>query len=153
SGAESSLLPFLNSGDEAVQKTAWETARFFELRQLVQKAVTDAQNPSLTTKQRVIAIRALRGGQFPAVAPVLRKFLPLQEAPELQMAAVESLSSFDDPTIAATLLVSWKNYTPDVRQKVLNALLSERQRMKVLMKALEDGQVERTMADPAVQAK
>src|SRR5262249_39103506 len=52
SGAETSLQPFLNSGDEAVQKTAWETARFFELRQLVQKAIADAQNPGLTTKQR-----------------------------------------------------------------------------------------------------
>jgi putative heme-binding domain-containing protein len=67
--------------------------------------------------------------------------------------AVEALSSFNEPTIATTLLTPWKNYTPEVRQAVLNALLSERERMKVLMKALEDGKVERTMADPAMQAK
>jgi putative heme-binding domain-containing protein len=36
---------------------------------------------------------------------------------------------------------------------VLAALLGERERMKVLLKALEDGQIERTMADPAMQAK
>jgi len=152
-GAEASLLPFLNSGNEAVHKAAWETARFFELRALIQKALADAQNASLPSKQRVIAIRALRGGQLTAVAPILRNFLPLQDSPELQTAAIESLSSFDDPNIAATMLASWKNYTPDVRQKVLNALLSERQRMKVLMKALEDGQVERTLIDPAMQAR
>ncbi|MGH9937454.1 MAG: PVC-type heme-binding CxxCH protein [Blastocatellia bacterium] len=152
-GAEASLLPFLKSDNEALQKAAWETARFFELRALVQKALADSQNAGLPLKQRVVAIRALRGGQFPAVAPILKKFLPLQDSPDLQVAAVESLSSFDDPTIAATLLASWKNYTPDVRQKVLAALLSERGRMKVLMKALEDGQVERTMADPAMQAR
>src|SRR5262245_3671739 len=152
-GAEASLLPFLTSNNEAAQKAAWETARFFEMRQLVQKAMADSQNANLPVKQRVIAVRALRGGQYSTVAPVLQKFLPLQEAPELQIAAIESLSSFDDPNIAATLLASWKNYTPDVRQKVLTALLSERGRMKALMKALEDGQVERTMADPAVQAR
>lgn len=152
-GAESSLLPFLESNNETAQKAAWETARFFEMRQLVQKAIADAQNPSLPVKQRVIAVGALRGGQYSKVAPVLQKFLPLQEAPELQIAAIESLSSFDDSNIAATLLSSWKNYTPDVRQKALSALLSERGRMKVLMKALEDGQVERTMADPAMQAR
>jgi putative heme-binding domain-containing protein len=152
-GAEASLLPFLNSGDEAVQKAAWETARFFELRQLVQKALADAQNASLPAKQRGTAIRALRGGQFPAVAPALEKFLPLQDSPDLQTAAIEALSSFDQPSIASTLLASWKNYSPEVRQKVLTALLSERERMKALMKALEEGQVERTMADPAMQAK
>jgi putative heme-binding domain-containing protein len=152
-GAEASLLTFLNSGNEDVQKAAWETARFFELRQLVQKALADAQNASLPAKQRVTAIRALRGGQFTAVAPALEKFLPLQDSPELQAAAIESLSSFDDPSITSTLLASWKNYSPEVRQKVLTALLSERERMKALMKALEEGQVERTMADPAMQAK
>src|SRR5215468_8563434 len=152
-GAEASLLPFLTSNNEAAQKAAWETARFFEMRQLVQKAIADAQNAGLPVKQRVIAVGALRGGQYSTVAPILQKFLPLQEAPELQVAAIDSLSSFGDPNIAATLLSSWKNYTPEVRQKALSALLSERGRMKVLMKALEDGQVERTMADPAMQAR
>jgi putative heme-binding domain-containing protein len=84
---------------------------------------------------------------------VLQKFLPLQESPELQTAAIESLSSFDDPSIATTLLAAWTNYSPEVRQRVLGALLSERERMKVLLKALEDGKVERTMADPGMQAK
>ncbi|MGE0126564.1 MAG: PVC-type heme-binding CxxCH protein [Blastocatellales bacterium] len=152
-GAEASLLPFLNNENEAVQKAAWETARFFELRALVQKAVTDAQNTGLSSKQRALAIRALRGGQFSSVAPILQKILPLQDSPDLQIASVESFSSFDDPSIAATMLASWKNYTPDVRQKVLNALLSERGRMKVLMGALENGQVERTVIDPAMQAR
>ncbi len=151
--AEASLLPFLNSDDEATQKAAWETARFFELRALVQKAIADSQNAGLSSKQRAIAIRAMRGGQFPAVAPILQKFLPLQDSPELQIAAIESLSSFEDPNIAATLLSSWKNYTPEIRQKAIGALLSERNRMKALMKALENGQVERTMADPAMQAR
>ncbi len=152
-GAEASMLPFLNSENDTIQKAAWETARFFEMRQLVQKAIADAQNASLLAKQRVIAVGALRGGQYSTIAPILQKFLPLQDSPELQIAAVESLSAFDNPDIAATLLASWKNYTPEVRQKVLNALLSERERMKALMKALEDGQVERTMADPAMQAR
>jgi putative membrane-bound dehydrogenase-like protein len=152
-GAEASLIPFLESNNEATQKAAWETARFFEMRQLVQKAMSDAQNANLPVKQRVIAVGALRGGQYSTVAPILQKFLPLQDAPELQIAAIESLSSFDNPNIAPTLLSSWNNYTPEVRQKALNALLSERGRMKVLMKALEDGQVERTMADPAMQAR
>lgn len=151
--AEAALLPFLNSDKEAVQRAAWETARFLELRALVQKAMADAQNTALPAKQRLIAVRALRGGQYAAVAPILQKFLPMQDSPELQIAAIESLSSFDDPNIARTLLASWPGYSPEVRQKILNALLSERERMKVLIKALEDGQIERAMLDPAMQAR
>ncbi len=151
--AETALSPFLNNASESVQKIAWETARFFELKGIVQKAMSDTQNTSLAAAQRTIAVRALRGGQFASVSPILKKLLELQDQPELQMAAVDSLAAFDDAGIAATLLGAWGKYSPDVRAKVLNALLSERERMKTLMKAMEVGQVERTMFDPAMQAK
>ncbi|MBS1787004.1 MAG: c-type cytochrome [Acidobacteria bacterium] len=152
-GAEAILMKLLSSDDEALQKAAWETARFFELKGLVKKAMADAQNASLPEKTRVTAVRALRGGQFAAVSPVLDKLLSDQNAPELQAAAIESLSAFDDPGIASNLIVQWQKFSPDIRQKVLSALLSDRERMKVLLKALEEGKIERSMADPAMQAK
>lgn len=151
--AETVLSSLLSSDDESLQKAAWETARFFELKGLMQKALAEAQNTSLPVKSRVTAIRALRGGQFAFTSPVLQTVLADQTAPELQAAAVESLSAFDDASIASTLLANWQKFSPDIRQKVLAALLSERERMKVLLKALEDGRIERTMADPAMQAK
>jgi putative membrane-bound dehydrogenase-like protein len=152
-GAESSLAQFLNSDNEARRTAAWEAARFLDLRELVKKAEADAQNDKLPAKQRVTAIRALRGGEFKSVAPLLKTFLPKQDAPELQVAAIESMSSFNDPGIAATLLASWRSYSPDVRQAALKALLSEGGRMEALMLALEDREVERGMIDPAMQAK
>lgn len=152
-GAEPVLMKLLSSDNEALQKATWETARFFELKGLVQKALADAQNASLPEKTRLTAVRALRGGQFAAVSPVLEKLLADQNAPELQAAAIESLSAFDDPGIASNLIAGWQKFSPDIRQKALAALLSDRERMKVLLKALEDGKIERTMADPAMQAK
>jgi putative membrane-bound dehydrogenase-like protein len=151
--AEAALLPFLNSSTDALQKIAWETARYFELKSLVRKAIADAQNTSLPAALRSLAVRALRGGQFVTVAPILKNLLDAQDQPELQIAAVDSLASFDDAGIAETLLGAWPRYSPDVRAKVLTALLGERERMKTLMKAMEAGQVERTMFDPAMQAK
>ncbi len=152
-GAEPVLMKLLSSDNEALQKATWETARFFELKGLVQKALADAQNASLPEKTRVTAIRALRGGQFAAVSPVLEKLLADQNSAELQAAAVESLAAFDDAGIASNLIGQWQKFSPDIRQKVLAALLSDRERMKVLLKALEEGRIERTMADPAMQAK
>lgn len=151
--AETALLALLSNENEAVQKAAWETARFFELKGLVQKALAESQNSALPVKTRVTAVRALRGGQFAVVSPVLQKLLADQNAPELQAAAIESLAAFDDPSIAANLLSQWQKFSPEIRQKALAACLSERERMKVLLKALEDGRIERTMADPAMQAK
>ncbi len=151
--AEPVLMTLLNNENEAVQKSAWETARFFELKGLVQKALADAQNDALPVKTRVTAVRALRGGQFAAVSPVLQKLLADQNSPELQAAAIESLSAFDNPSIAGSLISQWQKFSPEIRQKALAALLSERERMKALMKALEEGKIERTMADPAMQAK
>ncbi|MDQ3013219.1 MAG: HEAT repeat domain-containing protein, partial [Acidobacteriota bacterium] len=151
--AESVLSSLLGNDNEALQKAAWETARYFELKGLVKKALADAQNASLPVKMRVTAARALRGGQFSVASPVLQKLLADGNAPELQAAAVESLAAFDDPSIAPMLLAYWQKFSPEIRQKVLAALLSERERMKALMKALEDGRIERTMADPAMQAK
>jgi len=151
-GAEAVLMKLLSSDNEALQKAAWETARFFELKGLVQKALADAQNDGLPVKTRVTAVRALRGGQFAAVSTVLEKLLVEQNA-ELQTAAIESLAAFDDANIASNLIAQWQKFSPDIRQKVLAALLSDRERMKVLLKALEDGKIERTMADPAMQAK
>jgi putative membrane-bound dehydrogenase-like protein len=151
--AERSLSAFLNSPDDSLQRVAWETARHFDLPGIVRNAIADSQNASLPVKQRAIAIRALRGGQFAMVAPALRMFLKLQDQPELQIAAIDSLAAFDDPGIASILLGPWKGYSPDVRQKALSALLGERERMKALMKALEDGLVERAMFDPAMQSK
>src|SRR5262249_33653971 len=110
-------------------------------------------NTALPVKQRVTAVRALRGGQFAAVEPILKKTLELQEQPELQTAAIDTIAAFDEPAVANLLLASWQRFTPEVRQNALTALLSERERMKAVMKALEDGQIERTLLDPAMRAK
>ena len=55
--------------------------------------------------------------------------------------------------MASVLLAQWANYTPGLREQVLTAVLAERERMKSLMKALEDGKIERSMMDPAKQTK
>ena len=152
-GIEAALLPFLNNSNEAVNKAAWETARFFELKGLIDKALADLTKAELPPKQKVLAIRALRGGQFAAVTPVLQKVLASGDAGEVKAAAVESLSSFDELSVAATLLADWASYTPDVRAKALEAMLSEKERMKVLLRALEENKVEKNTLGEEMRAR
>ncbi len=143
-GIENALLPFLNNSNDAVSKAAWESARFFELKGLIDKAMSDLAKTDVDPKKKVLAIRALRGGQYSKVAPMLEKILNSNEAGEVKIAAVESLSSFDEAAVAPALLAAWAGYTPDVRPKVLEALLSEKERMKILLKALEENKIEKS---------
>lgn len=150
---EAALTPYLNHTNEAVSKSAWDTARFFELKGLIDKALAGLAKADLDPKKKVAAIRALRGGQFAAVAPVLQKVLASGDAGEVKAAAVESLASFDDASVASSLLAGWASYTPEVRTKVLDAMLSEKERMKVLLKAIEETRVEKTAFGEEMRAR
>jgi len=151
--AEASLSKFFKSTSEPVQAAAWEAARHLELRGLIQKALTEAQAGDLPQAQRVFAIRALQGGNFASVSPVLRSILNSPSTAALKTVAIEALSAFEDPTIPSTLLAPWKSYSPEVREKALSILLSQREWMTALLKALEEGNVERASIDVTVQAR
>ncbi len=152
-GIENALLPFLNSANENVSKAAWESARFFELKGLIDKAMSDLAKADLDPKKKVSAIRALRGGQFGAVAPVLQKILASGDAGEIKSAAVESLASFDDASVSSSLLAGWQSYTPDVRAKVLEAMLNEKERMKILLKSVEENKIEKGALGEEMRAR
>ncbi len=153
SGIENALLPFLNSANENVSKAAWESARFFELKGLIDKAMRDLAKADLDPKKKVSAIRALRGGQFAAVAPMLQKILASGDAGEVKSAAVESLASFDDASVAPALLAGWASATPDARAKILEALLSDKDRMKILLKAVTENKVEKSALGEEMRAR
>ena len=153
SGIENALLPFLNSANENVSKAAWESARFFELKGLIDKAMSDLAKADLDPKKKVSAIRALRGGQFAAVAPMLQKILASGDAGEIKSAAVESLASFDDASVAPALLAGWASATPDARAKILEALLSDKDRMKILLKAVTENKVEKSALGEEMRAR
>jgi len=136
------LLKHLESPSEAMRNAAAQLAQHIQLRAWIEKAMRDAATPSLPAANRIIALRALRGGQLASVGPVLGRLLQPGESLEVQLAAVESLASFDDPGISALLLANWKSYTPEVRKKSLEALLAHRQRASHLLAAVEKGEVE-----------
>ncbi|MEX2262443.1 MAG: PVC-type heme-binding CxxCH protein [Bryobacteraceae bacterium] len=152
-GAEAALARFLNSASQPVQNAAWEAARFFELRELVQKAAGDARNTGLPLERRVFAIRALRGGRFPVSAPVLRQVLGSNPPAEIQTAAVEALAAFDDPAVSAVLLENWKSYTPDARRQAMNAMLNHEDRVPLLLEAIEGGAIEPGAIEVAARAR
>ena len=103
--------------------------------------------------RRAVAIRALRGGSFAPASAVVKKALDASPPAELQTAAVETLSAFDELAVAPLLLQYWRGYSPAARVKVIAAMLSVQPRIPLLLKALEDGQVEASVLHVAARTR
>ena len=146
-GAEVALRPFLD------KPAAWEVARYLELKSLAVRAAADAVAEGLPPARRALAIRALRGAGLAAAVPVLRRVLESHPPPEAQIAAVETLAEFDDPSVAPALVSYWKIYSPEARPKVIDALLGHRARAPKLVEALESGAIEPAAVDFAARAR
>ena len=152
-GAESKLASFLDHGSESIHKATWEVAEHLQLGGLVQRASQDAVSPNLAIGDRAAAVRALRAGQLATVKPLLDQIMTSNPPPELQAAAVACLASFSDPSVAPALLANWKSYDPEARREAVAALLSQRQRVTVLLQAIEDHRVELAAVDVAARSR
>jgi putative membrane-bound dehydrogenase-like protein len=148
-GAEQAITGLLASGSEPVQRAAWEAARYFELASLVRQAGKDAVATDMPVPKRVVAVRALRGGRFDAVAPVLDKVLETHPPPEVEAAAVDSLAAFDEPAAGKAILGHWRSFSPTAREHAVAAMLAQKNRVPLLLAAIEKGQVERSAIDAA----
>jgi len=151
-GAEQSFARLLASGSEAAQRNAWEASRYFELTALIQRARQDAAAADLPTASRVRAVRALRGGHFDAVAPVLESILQSHPPAEVEGAAVDALAAFDEPAAGRIILDQWRGYGPAGRKRAVSALLAQRNRIPLLLNAVEEGRVERSALDAAARS-
>lgn len=151
-GAERLLAGLLSSGSEPVQRATWEVTRHFELSSLIQRARQDALSADLQPDLRVRAVRALRGGQFTSVGQVLGTVLESHPAPELESAAIDSLAAFDEPAAGKVILDHWRGYSPTGRQHAVSALLATRDRIPMLLNAVETGLVERSALDASARS-
>jgi Cytochrome c, mono- and diheme variants len=99
-----------------------------------------------------MAIRALRGGRFDAVAPVLEKIIQTHPQSEIEDAAVDSLAAFDEPAAGTAILNNWRGYGPSTRKHAINAMLAQKNRIPMLLAAIEREQVERSALDASARS-
>jgi putative heme-binding domain-containing protein len=102
---------------------------------------------------RVRAVRALRGGAFGQVSPLVAKILESNPPAELQTAAMEALSAFDDAGAPELILKHWRSYSPGARTKAVAAMLGSQKRIPALLEAVEQGKIEVSAIDIAARAR
>lgn len=150
-GAEQAITPLLKSTNQPVQTAAWEAARYFDMESVIRQATKDAVTPGVPKDKQILAIRALRGGHFNAVAPTLEHVLQSLPLPDVEAAAIDSLASFENPEAGQIILKHWSTFTHDGRAHALDALVMQTNRVPLLLKAIESGQVKPADLDPSVR--
>jgi putative heme-binding domain-containing protein len=119
---------------------------------MLREAGKDAIAADLPPAKRILAIRALRGGRFEASRPVLLQVIQTHPAPEVETAAIDSLAAFDEPAVSKAILDPWRGYSPAGRKHAVDAMLAQINRVPILLKAIEDEQVERSAVDAGARS-
>ncbi len=145
--AEGLLKSVLTNPSEKVQIAARSVARHFELHTFLSVATKESLEGRLAPARRVMAIYSLAGGAYDQVRPVFQQLLSANLEPELMKATIQSLSLFDEAEVGALLVSRWKSLGPSVRNDVLDVMLGHRQRVAILLDAIESGQIERNALD------
>lgn len=148
-GAEQALTHLIDSGSEMTRRAAWETSQYFALSTLLRRAMKEAADRNLPDGERVLAIHALRGGQFATIGPVLDQILQPDLPPGLEMAAIESLASFEDPAVSKIILKHWRLLSPQAHQVAMDAMVGHVNRVPTLLEAIAQGQIEAGAVDGA----
>ena len=91
--------------------------------------------------ERRAAVALLASAPFPLKEKTVKRLLDARVPIELQLAAVDALSTSDAPPVAPILLAGWKGYSPRVRESVLEAIFRRDERLPALLEAVENGTV------------
>ncbi len=141
------LSAFLVDSSESVQSAAQAVAQHFEMAQLIKLSVRQALDPTLSTGKRRRAIRSLAGGRFQQLLPVFEQLLSPQQHSDLLKDTIQTLGLFDEPQVGDLLIERWRIFGPEIRQPVVDVLLSRRQHSQSLLNAVEAGKIEESALD------
>jgi putative heme-binding domain-containing protein len=121
------------------------------IQPLTRQLLEDQQSPEPV---RLSAI-ALLGhmGDLAADQQVLMKLLGPQQPPAIQDAVLVAWARHNNDDVAKQLLVAWKQYTPRLRTRVLELLLSRANWQKQLLQAIENQAVTTNQLDPSSKAR
>ena len=140
--AEALLSRYLDSTSESERESAWELAAFLDAPGLAERARREALSTALAPARRAAAMRALRGAGLDVAKPVAESIFGSAAPTELQAAAIDTLASLEGEEPGRLILAHWKNYTPEARLRAVAALVGRRDRLPLLVGALEDGDIE-----------
>jgi putative heme-binding domain-containing protein len=119
------------------------------LAKLLADSRTTAADATQPSTARAAAVRSLKFLPFDDAQSLLADLLTSRQPPEVQTAAIETLTEFDDPRVASLLLHGWQGMSPRLRASATEALFARPVWINAFLDAVEQGRVGRTDVDPA----
>jgi putative heme-binding domain-containing protein len=131
----SAFMTLLSSDSEQARSASQR------VRIVLARASALALDEQASAELRLGAIGLLGHTNHAAAGRTLESLLAPQQPSQIQLAAVRALSQLPEPAAAASLVAPrrWSTFTPETREAVLSALLTDDTRTVVLLDALETG--------------
>lgn len=107
-----------------------------------------AKNRAADPANRLMALKLLKYHVDPQAAPALLNVATTDAETSLRLAALDSLLAYGNDEIGPTLLAAFPAETPAVRRTILDVLLANEQRTRLLLDALEDESIALSEIDP-----
>ncbi|GAB2992772.1 c-type cytochrome [Cyclobacterium sediminis] len=107
------------------------------------KAKAIAMNNSLSGEERSIGIRFLSMVNISQFHDMLVSLVDPSEPLPVQLAAFRTLSKPENDSFSQLVLKRWDGFTPELRDAAISAMMTNGERIAVLLTALEDGVVQK----------
>ncbi len=152
-GAEGLFTRWMGDESEAVRQATLEAAQYFALPTMMADARRAAASGDIDVERRVRAVKFLKGATWNEASPALKAILESPAAPELHSAAIETVSSFDQPEAAELLLAGWEGYGPAARTRAVDALIRREGWVTQLLDAVEKEDIAAAAVDPVARIR
>jgi putative membrane-bound dehydrogenase-like protein len=128
-----------NSALSLLQVTGIENKQF--LKENMDKAVSIAKDKSQPEEKRAEALQFLSLGDVSPYGAALKEMVVAQEQPMVQVNALKAFGDIEGTEVSEFVLARWETLTPEIRDVGLETFLSEPERVRMLLDALESKQV------------
>jgi len=135
------ILTGLNAPTGSALRKQIDAASGGRAGERIQRLVADAEARALDAKllldQRTEAVAQLRLGAFADLEKAFTKLLSPEQPAQVQAAALETISTFEDAEAAELLIDRWSTFTPATRRRAADVLFCRQRWIAALLDALE----------------
>jgi putative membrane-bound dehydrogenase-like protein len=155
---QKALEGLLQQSTGEVQKKVLQVAGLVKLRESTgiravrTAAIKAALDARQTLKERLASLTSLAGAPPSELAP-LQELLDARQPLDLQLAAVQVLASGEGPEPVSALLKNWQKASPRVRTAILDVTCSRKDRLPLLLDAIEKQLVDASSLPPQRQTQ
>lgn len=145
------LLSAFNHPSSGIRKASLRLLRVMGLpegaqtKALLEQSARTAANRQKPLEKRTEAIQFLSLGNPLQNADLLKSLISPNEPEDIQLSALRTLSAIPGTMISKYLLEEWPSLTPDLRDAGINSFMTDEERIKLLLDAIEAGKI-----DPSV---